>query len=80
MVRSTAWDPSDPEDLLKNALFPDIPDIYAHKASKPLHETELNYLEKCLRTHEEIPADLVDEWMPRLIWEVREARKKAKEG
>jgi hypothetical protein len=61
MVRSTAWDPSDPEDLPKNALFPDIPDIYAHKASKPLHETELNYLEKQLRAHEEIPADLCED-------------------
>jgi len=42
MIRSNTWDPSDPEDLPKNYLFPHIPDIYAHKASTPLKESELN--------------------------------------
>lgn len=61
------------------ALFPRIPDIYAHKAPTPLKKSELDLLEKWLRVHEPIQKEIVDEWLPRLVWEVREGRKKAEE-
>ena len=75
MVRSNVFDPSDPEDLPPNALFPHIPDIYAHKASTPLRESELDLLEKWLPAHETIQEGIVDllalVMMRHMVWHSR---------
>ena len=52
--------------------------IYIHKVSTTLKESELDLLEKWLWTHKPIQKEIVDEWVPLLVWEVREWRKKAK--